>query len=171
DTVEEGQVSEEGKEDTDTDDAESEEDTENISEAESSDETEESTEEETTVEETTVEETTIEETTVAETTVPETTVAETTVAAQEYLTAEDISGTWDIDDLTTYSFSEDGDGKLILPEHTYAFTFKFEENKLSIDFEKSNVRDSNYIVSIDGDTLVLECTDEDYENTFHLSKN
>lgn len=30
---------------------------------------------------------------------------------------------------------------------------------------------TNYTVSIDGDTLVLECTDEDYENTFHLSKN
>ncbi len=40
--------------------------------------------------------------------------------------------------------------------------------------EKGNEGDSednNDDSAKDGDTLVLECTDEDYENTFHLSKN
>ena len=97
-------------------------------------------------------------------------VAKQIVKEAECLTMEDISGTWTIDDITTYSFKTDGTGALILPKNRYSFKYTLEENELKIDFENKKLRDSTFKVSMEDGILTLQCTDEHFENEFTLEK-
>ena len=104
----------------------------------------------------------IEETVPAETTAPAETLAKT-----EFLTMEDMEGLWSIDDITSYRFTKSGLGALVLPEHSYSFGYELKEDKLEIDFEKSNLRDSTFKVS---GVMNLQCLDEYFENEYELHK-
>ena len=156
-----------GKDDSDKDtDGE----TDESGEVPESEETVASTEdiEETTAEETLAEtEALIEETVPAETTAPAETLEE---KKKEYLTMEDMEGLWSIDDITSYRFTKSGTGTLVLPEHSYSFDYELEEDTLKVDFEKSNLRDSTFKVSIVDGVMNLQCLDEYFENEYELQK-
>ena len=109
----------------------------------------------------------IEETVPAETTAPAETLAE---KKKEYLTMEDMEGLWSIDDITSYRFTKSGSGALVLPEHSYSFDYKLDEDILEIDFEKSNLRDSTFKVSVVDGVMNLQCLDEYFENEYELQK-
>ena len=115
------------------------------------------------LEETTAEETLAETEALIEETVP----AET---KKEYLTMEDMEGLWSIDDITSYRFTKSGSGALVLPEHSYSFDYELEEDTLKVDFEKSNLRDSTFKVSIVDGVMNLQCLDEYFENEYELHK-
>ncbi|WP_442950762.1 DUF5640 domain-containing protein [Oribacterium sp. KHPX15] len=50
--------------------------------------------------------------------------------------------------MKAYRFTKSGSGALVLPEHSYSFDYELEEDTLKVDFEKSNLRDSTFKVSI-----------------------
>lgn len=123
--------------------------------------------------ETSAEETTATETTAAETTVAETTVAETTVAAQlkEKTLAQLLIGTWKADETTSLTFGESGKGKMSFAKDDYAFTYKLEDDELSLDFSSNKVIDCSYTISVTEDTLTLVGGAGTTGGTFDLTKN
>lgn len=88
----------------------------------------------------------------------------------EYLTAEDIEGTWKIDSVTSYRFDENGKGALILPEHSYKFRYILKEDILKLNFDSSKARDASFRISVTDGVMTLECVDEGYENEYMLEK-
>lgn len=78
-----------------------------------------------------------------------------------------ISGKWDYDTVTVYRFDKDGKGALELPNDTYAFTYKTDGDKLSIDFENESATDSTYTYTVTKDTLKLVSEDG---RTFEMKK-
>ena len=78
--------------------------------------------------------------------------------ASAKISAEEISGTWKADEVTTYRFDKDGKGALILPKHKYAFTYSIKENELILKFENSRVGTKTFRVAVDGNQLTLERT-------------
>ena len=97
-------------------------------------------------------------------------MAQQEVKKTEFLTMEDIAGLWSIDDITSYRFTKSGTGALVLPEHSYSFDYKLEEDVLEIDFEKQNLRDSTFKVSVVDGVMNLQCLDEYFENEYELHK-
>ena len=78
-----------------------------------------------------------------------------------------ITGTWDYDTVTVYRFDKNGKGALELPNGTYAFTYKTDGEKLSVDFENESATDSTYTYTVTGDTLTLVSEDG---RTFAMKK-
>lgn len=78
-----------------------------------------------------------------------------------------ITGTWDYDMVTAYRFDKGGKGALELPNDTYAFTYKTDGDKLSIDFENKSATDSTYTYTVTKDSLTLVSDDG---RTFELKK-
>ena len=78
-----------------------------------------------------------------------------------------ITGMWDYDTVTVYRFDKDGTGALELPNDTYAFTYKTDGDKLSIDFENESATDSTYTYAVTKDTLTLVSEDG---RTFAMKK-
>lgn len=70
-----------------------------------------------------------------------------------------ITGKWDYDTVTFYRFDKDGTGALELPNDTYAFTYKTDGGKLSIDFENKSATDSNYTYNVTKNTLTIVSDD------------
>lgn len=66
-----------------------------------------------------------------------------------------ITGTWDYDMVTVYRFEKGGKGALEFSNGTYAFNYKTDGDKLSIDFENESATDSTYTYSITNGTLTL----------------
>ncbi|MCR5370603.1 MAG: hypothetical protein K6E83_07845 [Clostridium sp.] len=92
--------------------------------------------------------------TAAETTA-ETEAAEVLPKTEVKSTEEDITGLWTIDDITSYQFSEDGTGALILPEHEYPFDYTLEDDRLTLEFESSRIRKTVFTVALEEGTLTL----------------
>jgi len=65
-------------------------------------------------------------------------------------------GSWTTDGVTVYEFRENGNGVLKLPLTEYMFSYKFEENKLFINFESKETRDSNYEYFFEEEKLILK---------------
>lgn len=78
-----------------------------------------------------------------------------------------ITGMWDYDTVTVYRFDKDGTGALELPNDTYAFTYKTDGDKLSIDFENESATDSTYTYAVTKETLTLVSEDG---RTFAMKK-
>jgi hypothetical protein len=74
------------------------------------------------------------------------------------ISAEEISGTWKADEVTSYRFDKDGKGALLLPKHKYAFTYSIKENELILKFENSRIGTKTFRVAVDGNQLTLERT-------------
>ena len=72
----------------------------------------------------------------------------------------DLFGTWTVDGVTTYRFDTDGSGALILPEHSYPFSFFAEGNTLVLEFENEEIGTVHFVPSIDDDRLVLQREEE-----------
>lgn len=77
-----------------------------------------------------------------------------------------IVGTWDYDTVTIYRFDKNGEGALLLPNESYAFTYSVEEDRLFIDFENESLTDHTYIFTVNGSKLTL--TAEEPGNTVYV---
>ena len=73
----------------------------------------------------------------------------------EAVTAEELAGSWTIDGVTDLKFNKDGSGALSVPARQFAFSWKLEDDRLSLSFEDSAVRDVVYDVSKKGLTIVI----------------
>ncbi len=82
--------------------------------------------------------------------------------------AEDITGTWTIDGVTSYCFREDGTGTLLLPEHQYPFAFTLEGDKLTLKFGSSKIGKAVFTAAREGDTLTLVREEEAGKTEFTL---
>ena len=78
-----------------------------------------------------------------------------------------IVGIWDYDSVTVYRFDKGGKGALELPNGIYAFTYKTDGEKLSVDFENESATDSTYTYTVTEDTLTLVSEDG---RTFAMKK-
>ncbi len=87
-----------------------------------------------------------------------------------FLTAEDLAGTWTVDGVTNYRFEEGGAGTLLLPEHDYAFAYTLEENALTLEFESAGIKPAVFRVSLEGETLTLEREEEAGTAVFLLQR-
>ena len=67
-----------------------------------------------------------------------------------------LKGTWQYADGTKYRFLENYKGAMIVEKYEYKFTYKIEDNKLSIDYEKKEVHDAEYTFEVSGDVLKLK---------------
>lgn len=73
---------------------------------------------------------------------------------------------WKIDSTTHYRFEEGGRGALVLPSEEFPFSFRIEENRISIDFDDESCIDKNYTFSVIGDILTLTF---DNDHVYNLS--
>ncbi len=60
------------------------------------------------------------------------------------LSKDPLRGKWRFDDVTAYQFDGNGEGRLLLPEKQYAFSYTVEGDTLSLDFADENARDFTY---------------------------
>jgi len=77
--------------------------------------------------------------------------AEASAAADE----EKLIGTWVYDDGTEYRFAQDGTGGMTVGSYEYKFTYDTSDNNLKILYDNSEVHDSEYTYSLEGDKLKL----------------
>ncbi len=71
-------------------------------------------------------------------------------------------GLWDVDGNTKYQFDDNGHGKIIVPNSKYEFTYKINDNILSIDFINENSTDTSYEFKVSEDELELKDVNEPY---------
>ncbi len=86
------------------------------------------------------------------------------------LTAEDIVGIWTIDGTTVYEFGEDGQGALVLPEHSYSFVYTIEADKLLLKFDNSSIGKVIFKIKPADDAIILEREEETGTAEFMLEK-
>lgn len=67
-----------------------------------------------------------------------------------------VKGTWRFDEVTAYQFDGKGNGKLVLPDKEYAFTYQLTKEELRIDFENEAIRDSAYAYALNESQLTLK---------------
>lgn len=91
-------------------------------------------------------------------------------AASRYLRKDVLVGIWYCDEVTAYQFDGKGDGKLILPDKEYPFSYEIKDETLSINFESSDARDSIYTFSVEGNQLTLTRTESNGGQTYTLTK-
>ena len=83
---------------------------------------------------------------------------------------DQLVGTWRYDEVTAYQFDGKGNGKLILPDKEYPFSYEIAEEKLSIDFESEGVRDFIYDYSVKENQLTLAGGEGEDTITYVLTK-
>ncbi len=66
-----------------------------------------------------------------------------------------LKGLWDIDGNTKYEFDGKGNGKLIVPNNEYIFSYTIKDNIISIDFENETSIDVDYEYEINKDELEI----------------
>lgn len=79
-------------------------------------------------------------------------------------------GTWVYDEYTKYIFDNSGNGELQLDDVAYKYTYKIEDDKLIMDFEKSFIRDCDYTFTVDGKKLTLKGGNGTDGKTYNLKK-
>ena len=93
-------------------------------------------------------------------------VSSTATVAENY---DSFRGTWSIDDYTRYYFDGSGKGSLILPDDTYAFSYKINGNTVELDFESAQLSDSKYEFTVQKDKMILKGKKPN-EGTYKLEK-
>ena len=66
-----------------------------------------------------------------------------------------IKGTWSYDEVTIYTFDDEGHGSLVLPLGNYEFSYVLEDDVLQLDFVDESIIDRRYNYSIAEDELIL----------------
>ncbi len=102
--------------------------------------------------------------------VPETKPAAVPAEVPEKADEADITGTWTVDGITTYRFDEDGEGKLILPEHEFSFDYTVEDDELTMEFEDTGINTAVFTFTVEDDTLILKREEEAGTSEFTLEK-
>ena len=93
------------------------------------------------------------------------------IIARRCNTGDDVlSGTWYLDGVTVYRFDGKGNGSLNLPNSTYPFTYKMNDNSLIIDFESEAARDITYSFAVENGKLSLVSVEKGKEITYELTK-
>lgn len=67
-----------------------------------------------------------------------------------------LAGLWNVDGNTKYEFDGKGKGKIIVPNSEFEFTYKIEDNVVSIDFKSKDSTDTKYEFKISKDNLELK---------------
>ena len=70
--------------------------------------------------------------------------------------AGNITGTWTVDEITTYRFDDNGSGELLLPEHTYSFSYTAENDELTLDFDSDSIQTAVFTYTVEEDKLLLK---------------
>ena len=86
------------------------------------------------------------------------------------LRTDQLTGTWHFDAVTAYQFDGKGNGKLILPDKEYPFSYKLAGGKLSIDFESEEARDATYACALNGNQLILEGGDGAANGSYTMTR-
>ena len=71
------------------------------------------------------------------------------------VTPGNLAGTWTIDGTTSYRFDHAGRGALILPEHSYLFSYRIESDTLVLQFDKAGIGTAVFTAEIREDMLML----------------
>ena len=82
----------------------------------------------------------------------------------------DITGTWTVDEITNYRFDKNGEGELLLPEHTYSFHYTTEDNELTLEFDNDNIRTAVFTFELEDEKLILKREEETGTSEFTLEK-
>jgi len=98
----------------------------------------------------------------------ETDVATPSTISRE--TLEDLTGDWSLDDVTRYSFKENGKGTLILPRHKYNFRYTIDSETLTLDFENDSIDTVTFNYSMVDGNLLLERHEEFGSSYYELHK-
>lgn len=69
---------------------------------------------------------------------------------------DNLAGLWDVDGNTKYEFDGRGKGKIIVPNSEFEFTYKIEDNVVSIDFRSKDSTNTKYEFKISKDNLELK---------------
>ena len=85
-------------------------------------------------------------------------------------TLEDLTGDWSLDDVTRYSFKENGKGTLILPRHKYNFRYTIDSETLTLDFENDTIDTVTFNYSMVDGNLLLERHEEFGSSYYELHK-
>lgn len=94
------------------------------------------------------------------------------VLIQKPKKSNDLTGRWSLDDVTVYSFDDNGRGEMVLPLNTYEFSYVVEGDKIKIDFINENAEDREYSYLISSDTLTMVGADgTEYRFTKNESLN
>lgn len=86
------------------------------------------------------------------------------------LNKDQLEGLWSIDEITSYHFNGKGRGELILPENSYAFSYKIQDNQLKVDFKSEAARDFQYAFTVEGNRLTLTGEQENQGVVYVLTK-
>ena len=84
--------------------------------------------------------------------------------------AGNITGTWTVDEITTYRFDENGSGELLLPEHTYSFSYTAENDELTLDFDSDSIQTAVFTYTVEQDKLLLKRGSEAGTSEYTLEK-
>ena len=103
-------------------------------------------------------------------TVPETKPAAVPAELPEKEAEADITGTWTVDEITNYRFDKNGEGELLLPEHTYSFNYTAEDNELTLEFDSDNIRTAVFTFELEDEKLILKREEETGTSEFTLEK-
>lgn len=87
------------------------------------------------------------------------------------LTGDPLIGRWNMDEVTSYEFSRNGKGTLILPSAQYDFTYTIDDNVLSIDFDYDGAKDAQYTFTVDGDVLTLDGGNSTTQGIYELTRS
>ena len=83
--------------------------------------------------------------------------------AEEKKIVATLIGKWTTDGNTVYEFNEDGSGALIVPVANLPFTYKFENNRIFIDFENEDSEDMFYTYEVTDTKLTLKSVNGTFE--------
>lgn len=87
------------------------------------------------------------------------------------LTGDPLMGRWNMDAVTSYEFSRNGKGTLILPSAQYDFTYTIDDNVLNIDFDYDGAKDAQYTFTVDGDVLTLDGGNSTTQGIYELTRS
>lgn len=87
------------------------------------------------------------------------------------LTGDPLIGKWKMDEVTSYEFSSNGKGALILPSAQYDFTYTIDGDILNIDFDYDGAKDAQYTFTVDGDELTLDGGNSTTQGTYVLTRS
>lgn len=69
---------------------------------------------------------------------------------------DELNGLWDVDGNTKYEFDGKGQGKVIVANSEYEFTYTIKDNVISVDFKNKESRDTEYEFKVSNDNLELK---------------
>ena len=71
-------------------------------------------------------------------------------------TRDELAGQWALDQITVYEFDGHGRGTLQLPLNSYDFSYRRNEQELTIDFDEDTATDNVYSYTVSDTSLELD---------------